>query len=132
VDVYDFDGTSQVEREDELLARLRSARRGLDGAFVLDHGDRGLGPCLWVHVHGDAAYLHYFADMSGRRAGHVPDLMWPGGPGEPVRFRLVDGRAGDTIEVPWRQLVPVELAYRAAVEFLHSPSLPPSVSWLEL
>jgi hypothetical protein len=132
VDIYDLDGECRVEGEDELLARLRSVRRGADGAFILDHGSRGSGPSLWVHIHGDSAYLHYFPDMSGQRAGYAPDRMWPGGPGEPVQFRLVGGSAGDTISVPWRQLVPVEVAYRAAVEFLHSPSLPASVSWVEL
>jgi hypothetical protein len=132
VDVYDLDGQCRVESEDELVARLRSVRREADGAFVLDHGEQGSGPSLWVHIHGDAAYLHYFPDMSGRRAGYAPDRMWPHGPREPVRFRLVGGSAGDSICVPWWQLVPIEVAYGAAVEFLHSPSLPASVSWMEL
>ena len=30
------------------------------------------------------------------------------------------------------RLVTVEVAYRAAVEFLHTPTLPPSVKWFEL
>jgi hypothetical protein len=36
VEVLDFEGTCRVEQEDELLARLRSVRRGTDGAFILD------------------------------------------------------------------------------------------------
>jgi hypothetical protein len=107
-------------------------RRGADGAFVLDHGTRGSGPSLWVHIHGDAAYLHYFADMSGQRAGYAPDHMWPGERRESVQFRLVGGSAADAIQVPWWELVPLEVAYHAAVEFLHSPSLPASVKWMEL
>jgi hypothetical protein len=49
VEVLDFDGAFRVERDDELLARLRSVRRGADGAFILDHGGDG---SLWVHING--------------------------------------------------------------------------------
>ena len=41
MEVLDFDGACRVERDDELLARLRSVRRGADGAFILDHGGVG-------------------------------------------------------------------------------------------
>ena len=49
MEVLDFDGACRVERDDELLARLRSVRRGADGAFILDHGG---GESLWVHITG--------------------------------------------------------------------------------
>jgi hypothetical protein len=128
VQVTDFDGSCVVERDDDLLARLRSVRRGADGAFVLDHG----GPeSLWVHVNGDAAFVWFSPGQGENRAGAVPDRMWPGERRE-VRFRLVSEFAGDTITVPWWQLLPVESAFRAAVEYLHSRSRPASVSWFEL
>jgi hypothetical protein len=41
MEVHDFDGACRVERDDELLARLRSVRRGADGSFILDHGAGG-------------------------------------------------------------------------------------------
>jgi hypothetical protein len=128
VEVLDFDGSCEVKRDDELLARLRSARRGSDGAFVLHHGGE---ESLWVHVNGDAAFLCFFPDRNGGHPGFVPDKLWLGERRE-VRFRLVGGSEGDRITVPWWQLVPPEVAYRAAVEFLHSPALPRSVSWFEL
>jgi hypothetical protein len=128
VNVRDFDGVYQVKSEEELLARLRSVGRGADGAFILDHG----GPAsLWVHLHGDAAFLWYWPTGASGDAGFVADQMWPGERRE-VRFRLVSEFEGDTINVPWWQLVPVETAYRAAVEFLLSPARPPSVVWLAL
>jgi hypothetical protein len=128
VEVLDLDGACEVKREDELLTRLRSVRRGVDGAFVFNHG----GPeSLWVHIHGDAAFLCFFPDEDGQHPGFVPDGMWPG-ERQPARFRVVGGTEADSITVPWWQLLPVESAYRAAVEYLHTRSLPCSVSWLEL
>jgi hypothetical protein len=38
-----------MERNDQLLARLRLVRRGADGAFILDYAG--------VHINGDAAFL---------------------------------------------------------------------------
>jgi hypothetical protein len=128
VQILDLDGACEVERDDELMTRLRSVRHGVDGAFVLDHG----GPeSLWVHIHGDAVFLCFFPDEYGRHPGFVPDGMWPG-ERRPARFRLVGGAEADSITVPWQQLLPVASAYRAAVEYLHSRSRPPSVVWLEL
>jgi hypothetical protein len=128
VNVLDFDGVCQVEHADGLLARLRSVRRGSDGAFVLDHGGK---ESLWVHINGDAAFVWFCPDKEGRHPGFVPDKMWPGERRD-IRFRLVSEFEGDSINMPWWQLVPVDVAYRAAVEFLNSPTLPPSVSWFEL
>jgi len=43
MDLWDFDGCHQVNLEDDLLKRLQSMRRGLDGAFILSHdGDEAL------------------------------------------------------------------------------------------
>jgi hypothetical protein len=117
-----------VERDDELLARLRSVRRGADGAFILDHGGAG---SLWVHINGDAAFLWFCPDREGSHPGFVPDGMWSGDCRD-VRFLLVGGYEGDAITPLWRQLLPIDAAYRAAVEYLHSPSLPASVTWFEL
>jgi hypothetical protein len=128
VEVLDFDGACGVERDDELLARLRSVRRGADGAFILDHGGGGW---LWVHINGDAAFLWFCPDTDGSHPGFVPDGMWSGDRRD-VRFLLVGGDEADSIIVRWWQLLPVDAAYRAAVEYLHSPSPPASVTWFEL
>ena len=126
--VWDFDGSCNVERDDELLSRLRSVRRGPDAAFILSHdGDAS----LWVHVNGEAAFLCFFPSKGGGHPGFVPDGMWPGERRE-VRFLLVGGDEGSAISVAWWQLLPVDAAYRAAVEYLHSPELPQSVRWFEL
>jgi hypothetical protein len=124
--VEDFDGTCEIFGEDELLARLRSVRRGEDGAFVLSHGGE---ESLWVHINGDTAFLCFFP-----RDGHpgfVPVGMWATRRSD-VRFLQVDGGEGSAIWISWDQLLPVEAAYQAAVDFLHSPSPPESASWSEL
>ena len=126
--LLDFDGECRIERDEDLLSRLRSVRRGSDGAFVLDHGG---DESLWVHINGEAAFLYYFPFRDGRQAGFVPNDMWQGEHLE-VRFLLVDGFESDAIFPPWYQLVTVDTAYQAAIEFLHSPSLPESLTWLEL
>jgi hypothetical protein len=116
VEVHDFDGSCRVDRDDKLLARLRSVRRGTDGAFILDHG--GAGP-LWVHVNGDAAFLWFCPDREGSHPGFVPDGMWSGDRRD-FRFLLVGGYAEDAITPSWWQLLQIDAAYRAAVEYLHS------------
>jgi len=127
MEIHDFDGACRVERDDELLARLRSVRRGADGAFILDHG---AGGTLWVHINGDAAFV-WFCPAGDSHPGFVPDGMWSGDRTD-VRFLLVGGDEGSSITVAWRQLLPVDAAYRAAVEYLYSPSPPASVTWFEL
>jgi hypothetical protein len=127
LEVNDFDGSCRVARDDELLARLRSVRHGADGAFILDHGG---AESLWVHINGDVAFLWFCPDRDGSHPGFVPDGMWSGDRGD-VRFLLVGG-VGEAIVAPWWQLLPIDAAYRAAVEYLHSPSLPASVTWFEL
>lgn len=129
MEVLDFDGMCRVERDDELLPRLQSVRRGTDGAFILHH--HGGDELLWVHINGEAAFLCFFPDKNGGHPGFVPDGMWTGEQRD-VRFLLVGGDEGSAIRVPWWQLVPVDVAYGAAVEFLHSPTPPSSVRWFEL
>jgi hypothetical protein len=129
MEVWDFNGSCQVSRDDEVLARLRSVRRGTHGAFVLSHGGE---ESLYIHINRDAAFLCFFPlDRSGGHPGFVPDHMWPATHCD-VDFLLVGGDEADSITVPWDQLVPVDIAYRAAVEFLRSPTRPRSVKWFEL
>jgi hypothetical protein len=45
---------------------------------------------------------------------------------------MVSEYLADSITVQSWQLVPLEVAYKAAVEFMLSPVLPESVSWFEL
>ena len=93
LEVWGFDGCSRVRDEGELLARLRSDRRGPDGAFVLSHGG---AESLWVHVHGDAAFLWFQPARDGRHPGFVPDGMWPG-ERRGVRFLQTSGYPADAI-----------------------------------
>jgi hypothetical protein len=104
LEVWGFDGCTQVRDEGDLLARLRSDRRGPDGAFVLSHGG---DESLWVHIHSDAAFLWFLPDRDGKHPGFVPDGMWASERSS-VRFLQTSGYLADAIEVPWWQLVSVE------------------------
>lgn len=128
MEVHDFDGQHHAGRDEELIARLRSIRRGQDGAFILSHGGK---ESLFVHINGEAAFLGYFPDCDGQRPMSVPDGMWVDEQPD-TRFLQVDGTESNAIWVSWTQLVPVDVAYQAAAEFMNSPALPPSVRWLEL
>lgn len=128
MELWDFDGCCQVEGDDELLAHLRSVRRGHYGAFILSHGGN---ESLWVHINGDAAFLWYLPDRDSKHPGFVPDGMWER-EHHNVRFLQTSAIEADAINVGWWQLLPVDAAYRAAAEYLHSSSLPASVSWFEL
>ncbi|MFO0799459.1 MAG: hypothetical protein U0804_18475 [Gemmataceae bacterium] len=128
MEVEGFDGSTQVRDEVDLLTRLRSDRRGPDGAFVLSHGG---DESLWVHIHGDAAFLWFLPHRDGTHPGFVAGGMWSG-ERRRVRFLQTNGTLADSIVVQWSQLVPVEAAYRAVVEYLNSPEKPASVSWFEL
>jgi hypothetical protein len=55
-----------------------------------------------------AAFLGFFPSTHGGRPGFVPDKAWPG------------------------ERVPVEVAYRAAAEYLHTSARPQSVRRFEL
>lgn len=128
MEVWSFDGCAHVRDEGELLAQFRSVRRGPDGAFILSHSGN---ESLWVHFYADAAFLWFQPNRDGAHAGFVPNGMWQGAQNA-VRFLQTSGFQADAIEVPWWQLVSVEVAYRAALEFLHSPELPKSVTWFAL
>jgi hypothetical protein len=128
MELWDFDGCRHVHQEDELLAALQSVRRGADGAFILSHGG---AESLWLHIHGDAAFLWFLPDRDGSHPGFVPDRVWQGEHRD-LRFLQTSGAEADLIIVPWWQLLPVEIAYRAAVEYLHTRARPSSVSWLAL
>jgi len=114
--VLDFDGGCRVERDDELLARLRSVLRGTDGSFILDHGGGG---SLWVRMNGeDAAFLLFCPDTDGSHPGFVRTecglgiamifgfYWWP----ETRRIQLLCGGGSCSRSMPPRG---------AAVEYLH-------------
>jgi hypothetical protein len=128
VELWGFDGCSRVEQEADLLHRLRSERRGPDGAFILSHGGE---ESLWIHIHGDAAFLWYQPRRDCDHAGFVPDGMWTG-ERHHIRFLQINGTQADSILVDWSQLLTAEMAYQAAVEFLRATTRPESVTWLEL
>jgi hypothetical protein len=89
------------------------------------------GGSLWVHISGDAKFLWFCPDPGGSHPGFVPDGIWSGDRRD-GRFLLVCGDEPDSIIVQWWQLLPVDAAYMAAVEYLQSPSPPASVRWFEL
>jgi hypothetical protein len=78
-----------------------------------------------------AAFLGFFPSKHGGHPGFVPGKVWPG---ERVaaRFLSVGGTEADAITAPRWQPVPVEVAYRAAAEYLHTPARPQSVRRFEL
>jgi hypothetical protein len=126
--VTDFDGQVSVRSQRELDRRLASVREGAYGAFILSH--RKGGPSLWIHIHNEVAYVHYFpAPDYLVHAGYQATGMTPPGCDQPVRFRII---GGDDITMPPATLVPVADAVAAAKEFFTDPALPPSIKWLEL
>ena len=130
MEILDLKGRTTVSSEAELDDRLTSVRQGDDGAFILWHEEGG--PALWVHVHGEVAYLHYFPGSRDKHPGHVPTGMAPRGCSEPIRFRVIHRSEEHTIAPPVERLVPSAAAYRAAGEFLRDAVLPASISWREL
>ena len=128
--IQDLRARSIVEREDELMQRLRSVRKGDFGAFILWHKDGG--PSLWIHTNKDLAYLHFFPDKSSDHPGLQPTGMSPMHCDASVKFLQTSGAEADSITVPQDKLVSVDLAYRAAIEFLHKPGASTSVSWFSL
>jgi hypothetical protein len=131
MEVYDLEGRIDVGCDEDLLRRLRSARRADYGAFALSH-DPGNEerPSLWVHIHGKVAYVYYFPDHTGGHAGFTSWGMTPEDCEQEVDFLLPGG--GERIRPALEALVPLDVAEKAAVDFLHDPALPRSVSWLEL
>jgi hypothetical protein len=68
--VADLEGEIAVDRQDELVARLRSVRKGRYGAFVLQHDDTG--PMLCVHMNNDVAYLWFVTDHTASIQASMP------------------------------------------------------------
>ncbi len=130
MDIQDFSGRFSISNDRELLDRIRSVRTGPYGAFVLSHDE--VGPSLWIHINQDLAYLHYFPSARERHPGFQPTGMTPANCPAEAHFLLVGGDEGSAIEMPASTLVTAEVAYRAAVEFLHDPGRPSSVAWFEL
>ena len=81
-----------VTTEAELLARLRSVRRGRYGAFFLYHVVRH--PFLSIQFNGDIAYLHYFP--SENHPGFQPRGVTPENCSEHVHFLQTDGGEADS------------------------------------
>jgi hypothetical protein len=127
VNISDFEGTIEVECVDDLLSRLYQMRFGQYGMFILSHGGE---TSLWLHINRDVAFLWYLPRQQSH-PGYVPDGMWLGEQKD-VQFLLVGGDEGNAIWVAWWQLLAVDAAYGAAVEYFQSQSLPPSVNWFEL
>jgi hypothetical protein len=135
--VADLEGQVRIDRQHDLVARLQSVRKAQYGAFILWHGETGswhddTGPDLWIHINGTIAYLYFFPDKLGTHAGFQPTGMCPAGCNEGVRFVLTDGIESAGLMMPPDTLVPVEVAYTAAIEFFKEPVLPVSIRWSEL
>ena len=127
--VDDFERNADtVDTEAELLTRLRTVRRGDYGAFFLYHTEPH--PTLSVQFNRDIAYLHYFP--SDDHPGYQPCQMTPDGCDGDVHFLQTDGSEANSFDVSSDALVSADVAYIAAIEFLRSAELPPSVSWFEL
>jgi hypothetical protein len=130
MEIEDLAGRCTVRQVTDLERRLKTVRKGDDGAFVLWHDRKG--PSLWIHVNKNLAYMHYFPDGDGHHPGYLPTGKPRAGAKEGVRFLLVGGDEGSAIRPAPECLVSVDTAYCTAAEFLRSPALPPSISWLEL
>ncbi len=124
--VYDLQGFIFVENETQLLERLRSVRSGFSGAFSLFH-DQTI-PSLSVHIYQHFAYVHYFPEEG--HPGFQPSEMTPAGTPATVDFLMTDGSA--TIEMPADTICRVEDAYRAAIEFFQTRTMPTCINWFEL
>ncbi len=126
--LHDFDGSVAISTEDDLLALLKTNRRGDYGAFILSHTENY--PALFVHLNRDVAYLHYCP--VDRHPGYQPHDMTPDGCPENVHFLQTEGSEADSIDMPDYALVSAATAYDAAVEFFRSSALPQTISWIEL
>lgn len=119
--------------DEELVRRLRSMRQGECGAAILNHDpDDSDQPSLFIHVNDGIAYLHYFPDSRGLHPGFQARGMAPESGERDVHFLMIMGAEADSFAMCPEALVAVEIAYRAAEEFLREPAPPPSASWLEL
>jgi hypothetical protein len=130
MEIDDFDGHVTVHRVSDLQRRLKTVRRGNDGAFILCHEPKG--PSLLIHVNKDIAHLHYFPDGEGKHPGYIPGHESGAGRTKDVCFLLVGGDEASAILPAPESLVSLDTAYRAAADFFRDPALPSSVSWIEL
>src|SRR5262245_57042975 len=115
------DNLLSVNAPNELIAHLRSVRKGPYGAFILWHGDtpdQVTGPSLFVHMNNDVAYLSFVADLNGDHPGFQPTGMSPADCPEAVHFMQTDGIETEGITALRDAVVSAEVAYRAATEFL--------------
>ena len=108
-------------------------RKDRYGAFLLCHDSREIDqPSLLIHINQGVAYLHYLPDNRGRRAGYQPTGMTPDDTEYEVNFLMTTGAEADSFTMPRETLVSVDVAYKAAEEFLREPVLPRSVTWFTL
>ncbi|MDB5323906.1 MAG: hypothetical protein JWN40_5537 [Phycisphaerales bacterium] len=126
--IDDFDGRTRVEDPVKLVAHLSVVRKGPYGAFILAHSDDGAS--LWVHINGDVAYVHFFP--AAGHPGFQPAGMTSPDCDEDVHFIQTDGGEGGSFDM-WRgALVPVDVAYKAASEFLVTRVRPSCIKWTGL
>ena len=128
--VEDINGAITTVSPVELGPYLIRVRRGAYGAFLLWDQDQG-GPSLSISINGDVAYLHYWSGAKGH-AGFQATGMTPPGCPEQVHFLQAGGVEADSFDLPGTTLVGVEIAYRAAREFLATGTCPTCIRWLEL
>ena len=123
-----FNEVFEVDDPETLTSHLNARRRGVYGAFHLTGQDPH--PYVALHTNGEVAYLHVF--LRDGHAGYQPRGMTPPDCPATVRFLNLDGSPAGSIEMPASCLVSVDVAIRAACDFLEAPGLPPSIEWLEL
>lgn len=89
------------------------------------HGAKN--PCLAVTLKGELACLHYFPHE--RHPGFMSNSRVQPVIGDDVEFRIHNQ---ETVWVPRSAIVSTEDAGVAMKEFMRSPSLPSSLTWLNL
>jgi hypothetical protein len=87
---------------------------------------------LLIHINNDVAFLYFLPDNNRGHPGFQPTGMSPADCPESVHFMQTDGFEEAGISMARDTLVSVDVAYKAATEFLQEPVLPASISWLEL
>jgi hypothetical protein len=122
---------------DEMLAHLRSKRRGVYGAFILWHGTTGewhgeAGPSLLVHINNDLAFLYFLPDHNGEHPGFEPTGMSPPDCPASVHFMQTDGIEEAGLTISRDCVISTDRAYKAAAEFFKDPVLPACIRWFEL
>lgn len=129
MNIDDFDGSTIISNEADLLDRIKSVRNGKYGAFMMYDIAKPY-PALSIQINDDVAYLHYFP--SDDHPGYQPQGMAPKSCDESVYFLQTTGLHSDGFDMPNSTLVSTDMAYTAAVEFFRSSDLPQSIFWSEL